>query len=272
MVAGRWRASAAVGLRVEAAGAYGWHLLGEYGTPGGAHKTELTGRVRLTRWCHVWADVGGAWDSVRYRLTLTSRCEGLSRLAWTQVWDRDRTSLTVQTLPREDGLRVSLVLENQQDVLQCLLWMLLRKSHKAELRWSMEHQWASLAGVVPKRVDLQGSAQLLNNTSLSGSASLFLDASSAKGDGVGDAWTLHGPTRPLEAPAPGRLAFSMLAGSSQARGNLESEMCSVLVSGNLQRGTDDRRTVWRVYVHQLCPLLKVRGETWRKPASVSHVS
>ncbi|KAJ3594613.1 hypothetical protein NHX12_003920 [Muraenolepis orangiensis] len=265
LVAGRWRASISTGLRAEAAGAYGWHLLGDYGTPGGGmHKTELMGRVRLTRWCHIWVDVGGAWDSVSYGLTLTSRCEGLGRLAWTQVWDLDRTSLSVQTLVKEEGLQGSLVLENQQDVLRGLLRVLLKKNRQVELRWSLEHQWASLAGIIPNRVDLQGSARLLNSTSVSGSASLsFFDTSSTR-VGAGDAWTLrrapppgvkpqHGTAELPEAPALERLAFSTLAGSSQAPG---SDTCSVFVSGCLQQGADEQRTVWRVYVHQLCPLLK----------------
>ena len=69
-------------------------------------------------------------------------------------------------------------------------------------------------------------------------------------------------------PAKARLRLD-----TQAKGRISPagrETCSVSVSGRLQRGAD--QTVWRVYVHHLCLLLKVRSETWRERVRVSLVS
>uniref|UniRef100_UPI003AABB2CD uncharacterized protein n=1 Tax=Centroberyx gerrardi TaxID=166262 RepID=UPI003AABB2CD len=228
LAAGPWRADLSVGLRLEMAGLYGWHGLVEYGTPGVTHKAEVTGRMRLESWCHVWVDVSGAWDSVSSSLLVSVRCGGVGRLVWMQVRGSEggaphRTSLAIRGRAGKDGLKGSLGLENQQDSLQCLLSVLL-KDHKAEVGWTLQHHWASLASTIPERVDLQGSGQLLD-TSLSGSARVSFDTRSAQLD-VTSAWEPYASLRVtlqhnlatlMSAGVPEGLTVSMLSGSSQAR-------------------------------------------------------
>ncbi|XP_070774929.1 uncharacterized protein [Enoplosus armatus] len=55
------------------------------------------------------------------------------------------------------------------------------EDQKAEVGWIVQHHWASLAPIIPNRVDLQGSGQL-SDTSLSGSARVSFNARSAQID------------------------------------------------------------------------------------------
>ncbi|KAM7401003.1 hypothetical protein PAMA_005280 [Pampus argenteus] len=190
LAVGLWRMDMNVGLRVERSGVYGWHGLLEYGGGNVTNKAELTGRVRLESWCHMWADIGVAWDSVSSTLLVSVRCNGLGRLVWEQVRRVEdgvphKSSLTMHGQAGKDGLRGSLGLENQQDSLHSLLSVLL-KDHKAEVGWTLQHHWASLTPIIPHRVDLQGSGQL-HNTSLSGSIQVSFNTYSTQID-ITTAW------------------------------------------------------------------------------------
>lgn len=269
LVVGPWRMDLNVGLRLERPGLYGWHGLLEFGTRSAAHKAEVTGRMRLESWCHIWADVSAAWDSITSSLLLSVRCKGVGRLVWVQVRRVEggvplKTSLTVHGQAGKDGLKGSLGLENEHDSFQCLLSVLL-KDQKAEVGWTLQHHWASLASIVPNRVDLQGSGQL-SDTSLSGSARGSFNTRSAQID-VTAAWE---PSTSLKVMlqqnlaatgVPGELTVSMSTTASQAEFKVESDVCSVLLLSNQHRGGGDRRTSWNFFVHQRCVLLKVSEET-----------
>lgn len=273
LVVGPWRVDLSGGLRLETAGLYGWHMLVEYATNGVTHKAEVTGRMRLESWCHVWADVSGVWDLVSSSLVVSARCGEVGRLAWVQVREEEggaqhRTSFTILGKASKDGLKGSLGLEKQKNSLQCQLSVVLLKDHKAELGWTLWHQWASLASTIPEWVDFHGSGQL-RDTSLSGSARVSLDTQSAQLD-ITAAWKAHASFRAIlqhslarlmAAGLPEELTVSVLAGPSLSQVEVKSDVCSVLALGNLQRGGDDRRRSWSLSVHQQCVFLKVRQET-----------
>lgn len=273
LVVGPWRMDLNVALRLERPGLYGWHGLLEFGTRSIKHKAEMTGRMRLESWCHIWADVSGAWDSISSSLFLSVRCKGLGRLVWVQVRRVEggvphKTSLTVHGQARKDGLKGSLGLENEQDFCQCLLSVLLN-DQKAEVGWTLQHHWASLASIIPNRVDLQGSGQL-SDTSLSGSAQVSLNTHSALID-LTAAWEPSTSLRVMlqqnlaSTAVPGELTVSMSTTAGQAEFEVESDVCSMLLLANQHKGGEDRRTSWNIFVHQRCVLLKVRKET-RKSA------
>lgn len=269
LMVGPWRMDLNVALRVERAGLYGWHGLLEYGSRSVTNKAELTGRVRLESLCHIWADVNVAWDSVSSSLLLSVRCNGVGRLVWEQVRRIEmgvlhKTSLTIHGQTGKDGLRGSLALENQQDSLHCLLSILL-KDHKAEVGWTFQHHWASVASIIPNRVALQGSGEL-HDTSLSGSAHISFSAHSAQID-ITASWKPFTSFRVTlqqnlaTTSIPGVITVSMLSKASQAQIKVESEVCSMLFLANQQRRAVDKWTSWDIFVHQRCVFLKVRQET-----------
>ncbi|KAF7669802.1 hypothetical protein LDENG_00124500 [Lucifuga dentata] len=259
-----WRLDLNVGLRSEMAGLYGWHGLVEFGSHSVMHKAEITGRMKLESWCHIWADVSVAWDSVRSSLLVSFQCKGVGRLVWVQVRRSEggfshKTSLTIHGQAGKDGIKGSLGLENQEDSLQCL-WSVLLKDRKAEVVWILQHHWASLAYTIPEKVDFQGSGQL-HDTSLSVNAKASFNTHSAQID-ITTAWepftsvrvTLQHNT--TAAGVPGVLTVSMLSRASQVRLEVDSDACSVLVLGSQRRGGEARMTSWSVLVHQRCVILK----------------
>lgn len=269
LVVGPWRMDLNVGLRLERPGLYGWHGLLEFGSRSVTHKAEVTGRMRLESWCHVWADVSVTWDSITSNLLVSVRCKGVGRLVWMQVGRVEggvphKTSLTIRGQAGKDGLKGFLGLENVQDSFQCLLSALL-KDQKAEVGWTLQHHWASLASIIPNRVDLHGSGQL-SDTSLSGSARVSLNTRSAQID-MTAAWEPSTSLRLIlqqnlaTTGVPGELTVTMWTTASRAELEVESDVCSMLLLANQQRGGGDRRTSWDVFVHQRCVLLKVREET-----------
>lgn len=266
LVVGPWRTDLNVGLRAERPGQYGWHGLLEYGTHSVTHKVELTGRIRLQSWCHIWADISVAWDSLNSSLLVSVQCKGVGRLVWVQVSNNeggvpDKASLTIHGHTGKDGLKGSLGLENQKDSLQCLLSVLL-KDQKAEVSWILQHHWASLVSIIPKRVDFLGSGQL-QHTSISGSARFSYNTCSAQMD-LTAAWDPPVSFRVLiqqnlaSAGLPGALNVSMSTTAGRAQFELESDLCSVLLLTNQHRGGEDRRTSWSVFAQQRCIFLKVR--------------
>lgn len=274
LVVGPWRVDLSGGLRQEAAGLYAWHGLVEYGTPHVTHKAEVRGRVRAERWCYLWVEVSGVCDSVRSSLVVSTQCGGEVRVAWVRITEGEgalapgRTSMTIIGSAVKDGLRGTVDLKKNQDSLHCLLSLLLRES-RAELGWTLHHQWATLsASSIPESVDLHGSAQL-RRASLSGNARVSLDAHSANLD-VTATWEPLGqsPNTALRAVLQHDLAtlkhagipedatLSVFAGPTQAQVELESDTCSMLTHGtNLHRG--EHRRTWTLVVRQRCNLLKV---------------
>ncbi|XP_028987619.2 uncharacterized protein LOC114844422 isoform X3 [Betta splendens] len=262
LVAGPWKMDSSVGLRVERPGLYGWHGLLDYGTPSVAHKAEVKGQVRLKSLCHIWADVSVMWDSVISSLLLSVQCKGVGKLVWVQATDiqggvTHRTVLTIRGQAAEDGLKGSLALVSGQDSLQCLLSVLL-KDQKAEVSWILHHNWASVALIMPKRVELQGSGQLLS-TSFSGSARLSCDARVAQMDVTWERSNsfrvvLHQNT--ASAASPGLLIVSVLSTGSRVQLEVEGDACSLLLLTNQHAGAEDGRTSWSVYAQQRCDLMK----------------
>ncbi|XP_069367779.1 uncharacterized protein [Paralichthys olivaceus] len=264
LLVGPWRTDVNVALRLERPGLYGCHGLIEYGSLGVTHKAEVTGRVRLESWCHIWTDVTVAWNSVSSSLLVSVRCKGVGRLVWVQVMDIEgdephKTSLTVHGQAERDGFKGSLGLENQQDSLQCLMSVLL-KDQKAEVSWTLQHQWTSLVSIIPNRVHLQGSGQL-HDTAPSASARYSFNTRSAQMD-MTAAWQ---PTPSFKVilqqnmastGLPGALTVHMSTTASQAQFEVESDACSVLLLANEHRGGEDRRTSWNVFVQQQCGPLK----------------
>ncbi|CAK6952249.1 uncharacterized protein LOC121908222 isoform X2 [Scomber scombrus] len=263
-VVGPSRMDLNVALRVERAGLYGWHGLLEYGSRSVTNKAELTGRVRLESMCHIWADVNVARDSVSSSLLLSVRCNGVGRLVWEQVRRIEegmlhKNFLTIYGQAGRDGLRGSLALDNQQDSLHCLL-SILRKDHKAEMGWSLQHHWASVASIIPNRVDLQGSCEL-HDTSLSGSARVSFNAHSAQIDitAFWEPFTSFRVTLQQNMAVtsiPGVVTVSILSTASKAQVKVESEVCSMLLLANQQRRGVEKGTSWNIFVHQRCVLLK----------------
>ncbi|TNN69892.1 hypothetical protein EYF80_019960 [Liparis tanakae] len=259
-----WRIDLSVALRLERPGLYGWHGLLEFGSRNVKHRGELTGRMILESWCHIWADVIVAWDSITSSLSLSFRCNGLGRLAWVQVSRLDggishKTSLTMHGQAGTDGLKASLDLEKEQDSCHCLMSALLR-DQKAEVDWTLQHHWASLTSIIPTRVDLRGSGQL-TDTSFSGSARVSFGTRCAQIN-LTAAWEPSSSLRVrlqqnlTTAGVPGELTVGMSTTASQAELELESDVCSVRLLANQHKGRGDRRTSWNVIVHQRCVLLK----------------
>ncbi|TKS80112.1 putative uncharacterized protein LOC400499 [Collichthys lucidus] len=264
LVAGPWRTDLIVRLRLERPGLYGWHGMLEFGTRGVTHKAEMTGRMRVESWCNIWADVSAAWDSITSSLLVSVRCNGVGRLVWVQVRRAEgvvphKTSLTVHGQAWKDGLKGSLALENEPDSLQCLLLIVL-KDQKAEVGWTFQHQWAYLASIMPKKVDLQASGQL-SDTFLSGSAQVSFKAHSAQIN-MTTTWEPSTSMRVMlqqnlaTTGVPGELTISMLTTASQAELEVESDVCSMLLLANQRWGREDRRTSWNFFVYQRCAVLK----------------
>ncbi|XP_032388090.1 uncharacterized protein LOC116699543 isoform X1 [Etheostoma spectabile] len=264
LVVGPWRMDFNMALRLERAGLYGWHGLLEFGNRSVKHKAEMTGRMRLESWCHIWADVSVEWDSISSGLFLSVRCKGVGRLVWVQVRRVEggvphKTSLTLHGQAGKDGLKGSLGLEHEQDFCQCLLSVLLN-AQKAEVGWTLQHHWASLASIIPNKVDLQGSGQL-SDTSLSGSARVSLNTHSALIDFTA-AWEPSTSLRIMlqqnlaSSVVPMELTVSMSTTAGQAELEVQSDVCSMLLQANQHRGGEDRRTRWNIFVHQRCVLLK----------------
>lgn len=259
-----WGMDLNMGLRLERPGLYGWHGLLKFGTHSVTHKAEMTGRIRFESWCHIWADVSVAWNSVTSTLLASVRCNGFGRLEWVHVGRVEggvphKTSLTVHGQVGTDGLKGSLGLENEHDSFQCILSIML-KGQKAEFGWTLQHHWASLASIIPNRLDLQGSGQL-SEASLSGSARVSFNTDSAQID-IAAAWEPSTTLRVMlqqnlaTTGVPGELIVSISTTASQGEVEVESDVCSMRVLAN-----QHRRTSWRFFVHQRCALLKVREET-----------
>lgn len=266
---GPWGMDLNVGLRLERPGLYGWHGLLKFGTRSVTHKAETTGRMRFESGCHIWADVSAAWNSITSSLLVSVRCTGVGRLVWARVGRVEggvphKTSLTINGKVGTDGLKGSLALGNDHDSLQCILSVLL-KGQKAEFGWSLQHHWASLASIIPNRLELQGSGQL-SDSSLSGSARGSFNTHSAQID-ITAAWEPFATVRVMlqqnlaTTGVPGELIVNISTTASQAEVEVESDVCSVRVRANRQRGGVDRRSSWKFLVHQRCVLLKVREET-----------
>lgn len=265
---GPWMMDSNVGLRVDSAGLYGFHGLLEYGKHSLTSKAEVTGRVTLASWCHIWADVSVVWDSVSSSLLVSMRCKGVGRLVWEAVRRVEggllhKTSLTVHGQAGKDGFKGSLGLENQQDFLHSTLSALL-KDQAAEVGWTLKHQWTSLISIIPNRVDLQGSGQL-HDSSLSGSARVSFNSRSAQID-IATSWGTSTSCRVtlqqnLAAGALRALAVSMVSKADRARFEMESDVCSMLLLANRPKRGADKRSGWDVSVHQRCGYLKVRQET-----------
>lgn len=266
---GPWRTDLNVGLRLERPGLYGVHGVLEYGTRSVTHKAEVRGWMRLESWCHIWADVGVVWDSVSSSLLVSVRCKGMGKLVWVQTRKIQggvphKTLLTVHGQAGEHGLKGSLGLEHQQDSLQCLL-SVLQKAQKTEVSGILQHQWASLDSIIPKRVDFQGSGQL-HSTSFSGNARFSCNTHTAQMD-VTAAWEPSPSFRVTlqqnlaSSVSPGLLVVSASTTANQAQFELESDVCSMLLFTNQHRGGEKRSTSWRVFLQQRCVLLKVREET-----------
>ncbi|CAB1444060.1 unnamed protein product [Pleuronectes platessa] len=271
LLVGPWRTDLNVALRLEKPGLYGCHGLLEYGSSIVTHKAEFTGRVSLESWCHIWADVTVAWNSISSSLLASLKCKGVGRLVWVLVRDIEgdpphKTSLTIHGQAERDGFKGSLGLENQQDSLQCLMSALL-KDQKAEVSWTMQHYWTSLVSIIPHRVHFQGSGQL-HDTSLSRSARYSFNTCSAQMD-MTAAWKPSPSFRVIlqqnmaSACLPGGLTVSMSSTASHAQFEVESDACSVLLLASQHRGGEDRRTSWNGFVQQQCGPLKVGLELGR---------
>lgn len=266
---GPWGMDLNMGLRLETPGLYGWHGLLTFATQSVTHRAEMTGRMRFESLCDIWADVSVAWNSVTSTLLVSARCKGVGRLVWVHVGrveggEPQKTSLIIYGQVGTDGFKVSLGLENKHDSFQCILSLLL-KGQKADFGWTLQHHWASIASIVPNRLDLHGSGQL-SDASLSGRARVSLDAHSAQMD-ITAAWEPLAALRVVlhqnlaTAHVPGELTVSISTTDSQAEVEVESDACSMRVLASQQRGGVNRRTSWKLFVHQQCVLLKVREET-----------
>lgn len=264
---GPWGMDLNLGLRLERPRLYGWHGLLKFGTRSVAHKAEMTGRMRLESWCHFWADISTAWDSVTSSLLVSVRCTGMGKLVWVHVGGvegniQQKTSLTIQGQAGRDGLRSILGLENGHGSLQCLLSVLL-KHQKAEFDWTLQHHWASLASIVPSRVDLHGTGQL-SDTVLSGNVQVSFNNRSAQIHITAarepfTSFRIMLQQSLAATDVPGELAISTFTTANQPEVEVESNTCFVLLQANQQRRGED--SSWGFFVHQRCVLLKVREET-----------
>lgn len=269
VLVGSWVMDLNMALRLEMPGVYGWHGLLVYGTRSVSRKAEITGRLRLERWCDVWADVGVALDSASSTLLVSARCKGVGRLVWLHYssdrgGEQQKTSLTIQGQRGANGLKGSLGLENGLDALQILLSALL-KGPKADFGCTLQHHWASVASVIPNRLDLQGSGQL-SDASVSGSARVSVNTRLAQVN-VTAAWqpssTLRVALQQNLAPsgAPEELTVHLATTASQAELQVESEACDLHILATHQRTRADRTTAWNLVAHQQCVFLKVGWET-----------
>lgn len=269
LLVGSWVMDLNMALRLEMPGVYGGHGLLVYGTRSVSHKAEITGRIRLERWCDIWADVGVALNSVSSTLLVSARCKGAGRLVWLHYGideggEQQKTSLTIQGQRGANGLKGSLGLENGRDALQIILSALL-KGKKADFGCTLEHHWASVASIIPNRLDLQGSGQL-SDASVSGSARISVNTRLAR-DNVTAAWepfsTLSVVLQQNLAPssAPEELTVHLATTASHAELRVESDACDLRILATHQRTRADRTTAWTLVAHQQCLLLKVRWET-----------
>lgn len=269
MLVGSWVMDLNMALRLEMPGVYGWHGLLTYGTRSMTRKAEITGRLRLERWCDVWADVGVALNSVSSTLLVSARCKGVGRLVWLHYSGDEgggqrKTSLTIQGQRGANGLKGSLGLENGLDALQILLSALL-KGQRADFGCTLQHHWASVASVIPNRLDLRGSGQL-SDASVSLSAQVSVNTRLAQVNATAT-WqpfsTLRVALQQNLAPsgAPEELTVHLATTASQAELQVGSDACDVHVLATHQRTRADRTTAWNLVAHQQCVLLKVRRET-----------
>lgn len=273
---GPWGMDLNTGLRLERPGLYGWYGMLNTGTQGFTHRAEMRGRIKFDSWCHIWADVSVALDSVTLTLLTSVRCKGFGRLVWLNVRSAEqgvdqKTSLTLSGQVGTDGLKGSLGLENEHDSLQCILSVLL-KGHKVEFGWTLQHQWASLISVIPNRLDLHGSGQL-TDALLSGTARFSLNSCSAQINITAAPESFANlrvslkqnlvPTGP-----PGELTLSISTTASQADLEVYMDECSVRLLAKQHRGGVDGRTSWEIFAQQRCVLLKVREETRKVAGSL----
>lgn len=262
--AGPWIMDLNVGLRAERVGLYGWHGLLQYGRRGATSKAEVTGRATLESWCHIWADVNAASDTVSSSLLVSARCKGVGRLVWELVWrDKDgapvKTSLTAHGQAGKDGFKGSLGLENQQDFLQCVFSALL-KDRRAALAWTFQHQWTPLITIIPNRMDLRGSGQL-HDTSFTGGAQVSFNTRSAHID-ITTAWESSTSFKVslqqnVATGAPRTLTVGAVSTADVAQFEVESDVCSLLLLARTRLG---KRSSWKAFAHQQCVFLKVRQE------------
>lgn len=266
---GPWGMDLNTGLRLERPGLYGWYGLLNTGTQGFTRRAEIRGRIKFDSWCHIWADVSVALDSVTLTLLASVRCKGFGRLVWLNVRSAEqgvdqKTSLTLSGQVGTDGVKGSLGLENELDSLQCILSVLM-KGRKVEFGWTLQHQWASLASIIPNKLGLQGSGQL-TDALLSGTARVSLNGHSAQINITADPESFANlrvslkqnlvPTSP-----PGELTLSMSTTASQADLEVHMDECAVRLLAKQQRAGVDGKTSWEIFAQQRCVLLKVREET-----------
>lgn len=273
---GSWGMNLNTGLRLERPGLYGWYGLLNVGTQGFTHRAEMRGRIKFDGWCHIWADVSVALDSVTLTLLASVRCKGFGRLVWLNVRSAEqgvdqKSSLTLSGQVGTDGLKGSLGLTNENDSLQCILSVLM-KGHKVEFGWTLQHQWPSLVSVIPNRLDLQGSGQL-TDALLSGTTRVSLNSRSAQINITADLELFTNlrvslkqnlvPTGP-----PGELTLSISTAARQADLEVYMDGCSVRLLAKQHRGGVDGRTSWEIFAQQRCVLLKVREETRKVAGSL----
>lgn len=274
LLLGLWRTNLNLGLRSETDGLYGCHGLLEYGVHSVTHRAEVIGRMRVGK-CIIWTDATVVWDSVSSSLWMSVRCTGLGKMVWVQVSDTDggaphKTSLSLHGQLQKSGLKGSLEIENQQDSLQCLLSVLLKKQ-RAEVNLTLQHHWSSLTSAVPKTVDVRASCQQ-NDTLQYVRAQASVNNSNAQLE-MSAAWQPSPSFSAVlkqnltSAGLPRGLTVGMSAVGSRAKFEVESDVCSVLFLAKLHKrgrhggGAAGSRSDLIVLAQQRCGLLKVRMET-----------
>lgn len=268
---GPWEMDLNLGLRLESLGFYRWHWLLQLGNQGLVRVAEVRGRLKFDSWCHVWTDVSAAMGSVTLGLQGSVRCKGFGRLLWLKVRRTDedgeqKISLTLNGQVGTDGLKGLLALENEHDSLRCTLLLLLLKGQKLEFAWTLQHQWALLASVIPNRLDLQGSAQLAD-TLLSGAAKVSLNSRSAHFNVTATRENLRVTLKQnlVSTGPPGALTVSLSSSADRADMEVDADHCAVRVLAERHRGGGvDVRNSWEVVGQQHCVFLKVSVET-REP-------